>query len=267
MANNAQTIQEQVLQNLPAAARRAEGPYAVIECFQSIPCNPCYTFCKLGAVKPLTNINDLPEVDFSKCSGCGLCVPHCPGLAIFIVDESFSADQALVKIPYEYLPLPEQGSKLDACDRDGKYACRATVHKVQSFKNQTALVSLAVPQEYAHVARGVCRPAAQNGLADCRELEENPGESFICRCEDITKEELQAILAANNLTLSSIKLRTRTSMGPCQGRTCTPLILQEISRMTNKPINELRATSQRVPIKPVTMGALAGLQKNDAKKR
>jgi len=262
MANNAQTIQEQVLKNLPSAKRRAKGPYAVIECFQSIPCNPCYTFCKLGAVKPLVNINDLPEVDYAKCSGCGLCVPYCPGLAIFIVDESFSLDKSLVKIPYEYLPLPKVGSEVDACNRDGKYVCRASIHKIQTFRNQTALVSMAVPKEYTHIVRGILHRTAPNRLADCREYSEKPGESIICRCEDITQEELQAILSANNLTLSSIKLRIRASMGPCQGRTCIPLILKEISIMTKRPINELRTISQRVPIKPVTLGALAGLQKN-----
>lgn len=46
---------------LPSEERRQKGPYALFECFQNIPCNPCYTACKFNAVKPLTTITDTPE--------------------------------------------------------------------------------------------------------------------------------------------------------------------------------------------------------------
>ena len=42
---------------LPSEERRQEGPYAIFECFEEIPCNPCFTGCKVGAVKPFNNIN------------------------------------------------------------------------------------------------------------------------------------------------------------------------------------------------------------------
>ena len=36
---------------LPSEERRQKGPYALFECFQNIPCNPCYTACKFNAVR------------------------------------------------------------------------------------------------------------------------------------------------------------------------------------------------------------------------
>ena len=51
-----------------------KGPVAVIECFQKIPCNPCYTACKFDAIKPFEDINDRPVIDFDKCTACGQCV-------------------------------------------------------------------------------------------------------------------------------------------------------------------------------------------------
>ena len=75
--SHAMEVEQKVRERLPSPERRKQGPYAVFECFQSIPCNPCYTACKFGAVKPLTDINDLPEVYYDKCTGCGLCGRIC----------------------------------------------------------------------------------------------------------------------------------------------------------------------------------------------
>ncbi len=36
-----------------------------------------------------------------------VCVSNCPGLSIVVVDETYSEKEALVKIPYEFLPLAE----------------------------------------------------------------------------------------------------------------------------------------------------------------
>lgn len=41
---------------------------------------PCATSCPTGAVRPFEDINDNPSSDYSKCTGCGLCVAKCPGL-------------------------------------------------------------------------------------------------------------------------------------------------------------------------------------------
>ncbi|VBB06195.1 Hypothetical protein LUCI_1411 [Lucifera butyrica] len=138
---------EQVRSVLPSPERLAKGPVAIFECFQNIPCNPCADACPRGAIKPFTDINDCPKVNDSLCNGCGICLTVCPGLSIVVVDYSYSPDEALLKIPYEFLPLPGAGDKVTALNRTGQAAGTARVLKVQENRNKTAVIWLAVPKE------------------------------------------------------------------------------------------------------------------------
>lgn len=139
----------------PSKERLSRGPVAIIECFQRIPCDPCYAACKRGAIKEFKDINDLPEIDFELCNGCGVCVSECPGLAIFVVDQTYSEKAALVKIPYEFLPLPEKGEVVDALDRKGETASKARVVDVLKFKDKTYVISIAVPKELSMDIRNI----------------------------------------------------------------------------------------------------------------
>ncbi|MCL5290594.1 MAG: 4Fe-4S binding protein [Bacillota bacterium] len=134
---------------LPPADRLAQGPVAIAECYQNIPCDPCYHSCKQGAIREFIDINERPQVDFEKCNGCGTCMSRCPGLAIFVVDATYSDSEALVKIPYEFLPLPEAGETVTAINRAGQAVGEAKVIRVQNTRVQdrTAIVWLAVPKE------------------------------------------------------------------------------------------------------------------------
>ena len=53
---------------------------------------------------------------------------------------------------------------------------------------------------------------------------------IVCRCEDITKEEILEAIDGGYQTLEEIKRVLRCGMGPCQGRTCTPLIAGLLAR-------------------------------------
>lgn len=128
---------------------------AILECFQEIPCDPCHTSCKMKAIKSFSDINDLPEIAWEECDGCGICVGTCPGLAVFIVDRTFSETEAKLIIPYEFTPLPEKGQVVDGLDRGGKTVTKARVLKVVRHKTKTYLLSLAVPREFAMAVRHI----------------------------------------------------------------------------------------------------------------
>lgn len=134
---------------LPPEERLAKGPVAIAECFQNIPCDPCYHSCKQGAIKEFSDINERPQVLFDKCNGCGSCMSRCPGLAIFVVDATYAEQEALVKIPYEFLPVPEVNETVITINRAGMEVGEGKVVRVQNSKVQdcTAIIWLAVPKD------------------------------------------------------------------------------------------------------------------------
>ncbi len=146
---------DQIDNVFPSNERLAKGPVAIIECYQNIPCNPCHTACNKNAIKKFEDINDLPEINHDNCNGCGLCIANCPGLAIMVVDAGYSEEEVLIKIPYEFIPLLQQGSIVKGLNREGQYVCDVKVVKVINSKalDRTPIVSIAVPREYMKVVR------------------------------------------------------------------------------------------------------------------
>lgn len=148
---------EQIANNFPDIERLEKGPVAVIECFQRIPCNPCATSCKKGAIVPFVDINDLPNINHESCNGCSLCVFNCPGLAIMVVDYTYSKDRVSFKIPYEFLPLPEKGQHVEALNRAGEVIGTCEVIQVVNSKvmDRTPLVTIAIGKEYLKTFRNI----------------------------------------------------------------------------------------------------------------
>lgn len=144
---------------IPSGDRMRRGPVAVVECVQEIPCNPCEAACPRHAIRVGTPITNRPALDPEKCTGCGLCVPQCPGLAIFVIDLSGPKETAVITFPYEYLPLPEAGETVDAVDRAGAVVGQGTVLRVVSTRagNRTAAVSVEVAREHGMNVRGIRR--------------------------------------------------------------------------------------------------------------
>ena len=140
---------------IPDKKRLARGPVVIIECFQKIPCDPCAISCKLGAIKPFKDINDLPQIDFDKCTGCGICISSCPGLAIFVIDINYSEEKSLIKLPHEMLPLPEKGEDVYALDRAGGILGKAKVVRVLKIKNKTNIISLEIPKSMVMKVRSI----------------------------------------------------------------------------------------------------------------
>lgn len=143
----------------PDLERLQEGGVAVIECVQDIPCNPCELACRQGAIRVGVPITNLPALDIESCSGCGLCIAACPGLAVFVVDINFSDTEALVTFPYEFQPLPAVGDRVETVDRAGQPVTAGRVTRVQNppAYNHTAVLSVAVPNEYGMVIRSISR--------------------------------------------------------------------------------------------------------------
>lgn len=139
---------------VPSPERFAQGPVAIFECFQRIPCNPCADACPRGAIT-VQEINDCPTVDMERCNGCGLCMTQCPGLSIFVIDYTYGKDKALIKIPYEFFPLPQADEWVDALGRQGECIGIGQVIRVQQSPNKTSIIWLSIPQELAMDVRNI----------------------------------------------------------------------------------------------------------------
>ena len=235
---------------LPSKERFAQGPVAVLECCQEIPCNPCENACPFGAIHVGSPITNLPWLDEAKCTGCGTCIAHCSGLAIFVVDKTYGKDEACVSFPHEYLPLPVKGQQVKAVDRTGTAVCDATVVRVVNAKKaaHTPVVTLAVPREFADTVRGMKRLDGYEEAAD-------PDSCIVCRCEEITAGEIREAIAQGAGTVAEVKRRTRAGMGLCQGRTCSRIITRMIAQERQMPASGIGQDTARPPVKPVPLSA------------
>lgn len=142
---------------LPTRDRLAKGPVAIIECIQDIPCDPCVGACPVHAIAMTAGITDRPHLNAETCTGCGLCIASCPGLAIFVVNTAHAPDKATVSLSYEQLPVPAVGDVVAGLDRAGNPVCKAKVTKVLSMKkyDHTHVVTIEVPQELVMNVRAI----------------------------------------------------------------------------------------------------------------
>ncbi|ATW25024.1 (2Fe-2S)-binding protein [Candidatus Formimonas warabiya] len=81
---------------------------------------------------------------------------------------------------------------------------------------------------------------------------------MVCRCEDVTLEDIRALIDQGYRTIDEIKRVIRAGMGPCQGRTCRMLIAQELAKAFGVSVEEVIMPTFRPPVKPVKLGTYAG---------
>ena len=85
-------------------------------------------------------------------------------------------------------------------------------------------------------------------------------DTILCRCEDITLEEVKAAVAAGARTIGEVKMITRSGMGNCQGRMCersvTGAIIRELIDEQVSP-EMVGAYSIRPPLQPLPLEYLA----------
>ncbi len=249
--------------NFPSEQRRAKGKYVIIECYQEIPCNPCETICNKNAIKVGSPITNLPVYISDQCNGCGVCIAVCPGQAIFVVEENYEKKRDLVGFPYEYLPLPEKGQTVPAVNRAGEVVCEGIVERIITAKSmdKTNVVYLSVPRGMGNIVRSI-----KNRKSSSYEHVDNmpvsapavetiektrPEDAIVCRCEEVTVQDVYDAIEDGAIDVRGVKIRTRAGMGLCQGKSCEKQIQKIISQKTGAAPETILPDKKRPPVRAI----------------
>ncbi len=81
--------------------------------------------------------------------------------------------------------------------------------------------------------------------------------SIVCRCEDITEEEVTNAIDEGYTDLEELRKKLRIGMGSCQGRTCIQLTTKILENKTGRSVSMIPLPTSRPPIVPVSLGTLA----------
>ena len=81
---------------------------------------------------------------------------------------------------------------------------------------------------------------------------------IICRCQEVSRQEILDAIAVGALTVDGVKRRTRAGMGLCQGKTCERLVARIIAEQTGRPMAEILPPKSRIPVRPVKIGIIGG---------
>ena len=272
----------EVLKSKPGRTEKEEFPDAgagvlpVLHCVQEIPCDPCTAVCPRDLIA--IDASDIRKLPFLKegtpgqgCTACEKCVAVCPGLAITLVDGRKDPEFPTVVIPYEFLKDGVmEGDRVVVQDTEGNRLGEVEVVGVKAVKanDRTVLVKVRAPREYAAKIAGLRVQAETESEPLGQWLERTADDTIVCRCERVTAGEIRKLVRAGARDISQIKAITRTSMGSCGAKTCTPL-LHRLFREEGVPESEIVDQPNRPLFMEVPFGAFAGVpaEEEDARGR
>ncbi len=90
----------------------------------------------------------------------------------------------------------------------------------------------------------------------------NPKITIICRCEEITDQEILQMIQQGYHSLEELKRILRCGMGHCQGRTCLNIIARVIAQETGIPVEQIKLPTSRPPLKPISLSTLSEYQED-----
>jgi NADPH-dependent 2,4-dienoyl-CoA reductase/sulfur reductase-like enzyme len=82
-------------------------------------------------------------------------------------------------------------------------------------------------------------------------------DTVVCRCEDVTRAEIDAAAREGARDMNQLKAWTRCGMGPCQGRTCGDIV----GALLAAHVGSREAAGYftgRAPLRPVSLAEVAG---------
>ena len=107
-------------------------------------------------------------------------------------------------------------------------------------------------QRYTHI-----RPFLDALYRPCDENRVPPDQVLVCRCEEVTAEQLRKYVGLGCRGPNQTKAFGRCGMGPCQGRLCGLTVTEVIAEARGVGPSEVGYFRIRPPIKPLLLGDFA----------
>lgn len=85
-----------------------------------------------------------------------------------------------------------------------------------------------------------------------------PATATVCRCEDVTRADIEVAVDAGASDVNQLKHFTRTGMGPCQGRMCGEVAASLLALRLGVERPDVGHFTARPPLRPVAIGELTG---------
>lgn len=87
---------------------------------------------------------------------------------------------------------------------------------------------------------------------------------IICRCEDVSLQDLHNCLEEGYQTFEEVKRILRVGMGPCQANTCGLLVQREIAKYLKKPLKEVKIHKIRPLVAGVKLKSIVENAKDES---
>ena len=79
------------------------------------------------------------------------------------------------------------------------------------------------------------------------------GKKIVCRCHDVTEDDINSAIDNGYDDLESLKRLTGITTGHCQGKTCMRLVMDILYNKTGKVVE--KTTRIRAPVVPIPLGS------------
>ncbi len=178
-----------------------------------------------------------------------------------MVDYRKDPEFPTVAVPFEFLKETlKPGDSVVVEDTGGQALGRVEVAAVRALKanDRTVIVKVRAPKAYAKRIAGLRLQAETESEPMERYVERTADDTIICRCERVTAGEIRKLIREGVRDISEIKAVTRTSMGSCGAKTCTPL-LHRLFREEGVPESEVVDQTKRPLFVEIPLGVFSGL--------
>ncbi|UCC61900.1 MAG: (2Fe-2S)-binding protein, partial [Anaerolineae bacterium] len=193
--------------------------------------------------------------------GCEKCVTVFPGLAVTLVDYRQDPEHPTVVIAYEFLKQSiHVGDVVTVLDAEGTVLGNVNVTSVRTLKahDRTVVIKVQAPQEYAKQIAGIRAQEEAVTRPMDRYVQRITDDIIVCRCERVTAGEIRALIRQGYRDINEIKTVSRTGLGACGAKTCTPLI-HRLFRDEGIPEAEVVDNVRRPLFMEVPLGVFAGV--------